>query len=226
MNTVHRLAVSGVSMAVLVLLGTVGLQPAYSSNDATMSISISIRCEGGMAAVIPHTAYLITVPQGGPASPSQRCKSELMVDGGLTVDGRIDSQCSWNQTGLQIHHKTPAMALTGMLCQPMAHAELQVTNSSSGHAGDVAIQDPNHPIKSADYIAKDETRNLFGDGGTIRQTGIKDGDDYDHIRNGSILFGGTNEQTGGTMTVVNIPQQALDGDASASPNITFAFSAR
>lgn len=219
--------VSTASAAVALLgLGLVGLRPAYSDNSATMSISITIRCEGGMAAVIPRTDYVITLGQGTPTMPMQGCSSELSVTGDINVDGRIESRCSRDREGLRIYHKTPAMKLTGMLCQPRAHAELQVTNTSAEGAGEVAIQAPEQSPKSASFLAKEEARPLYGNGGAIREDGIMDGDDYDRFRNGEIVFGGASSQTGGSVTIVSIPQRALDGDSNLLPNVVFAFSAR
>lgn len=217
---------TAVAAVALVGLGLVGLRPAYSDSSATMGISIVIRCVGGMTAVIPRTDYVISLNPGASSLLQQGCSSELNVAGGLDVDGRIGSSCSKNREGIRIYHKTPAMKLTGMLCQPGARAELQVTNVSADDAGDVAIQSPDQSPKMADFLAKEEARPLYGNGGTIRQDGIMDGDDYDHFRNGEIVFGGTSSQTGGSTTIVNIPQRALDGDASQFPNIVFAFSAR
>lgn len=226
MNQGHRLAIRLTSLGMWVACVFAGLDPAYSSSTASMNFSIIVRCDMSMAAVIPQTDYTIVIGRRGPSAPEQGCRSELNVTGDITADGRIDSHCSMDRNGIQIVHKTPAMKLTGMLCQPAAHAELQVTNNSAEGSGDVAVQAPGQAVHAADFLAREEPRALFGDGGTIRQTGIRDGEDYDHFLNGEITFGGTSPQTGGTTTVVNIPQRALDGDASAVPRIVFAFSAR
>lgn len=217
------------SGATLVVAGYLLLSKNYITNSYTTSATstISITCSApAITAFVPEVLINFSPPEPVASTAPVDCKDYSMsLEGAVNGDGvPHDPSCDFRNVNgeyyVQISYPTPIMKVAGLQCRQISSASLDVHRSGPNDGVKVYFErlGAANPVHDVAEIAV----QMFGREGYIG-VALRDGEDEDGLRNGEIVFGGGDERSGGSKTILLIDVTNNTGDHTANVNLTFSF---